>query len=131
MKRFLLINIVLFCFLLTASAQSKKDLEDQRKKTLEEITYVDNLLKETEKEKNESLNELKIIGKKLNLRESVLKGLQDEIMLINGRIDLNTLAIEMMESDLTILKTGLRESRYKFIQGFKGKFGDRLYIVGK
>jgi septal ring factor EnvC (AmiA/AmiB activator) len=120
MKRFLLINIVLFSFLLTASAQSKKDLEDQRKKTLEEITYVDNLLKETEKEKKESLNELKIIGKKLNLRESVLKGLQDEIMLINRRIDLNTLAIEMMESDLTILKQDYEKAVISSFRASKG-----------
>ena len=96
MKGFLLINILLFSGFMTVSAQSKKDLEDQRRKTLEEITYVDNLLKETEKEKKESLNELKIIGKKLNLRESVLKGLQEEIILINERIDLNTMAIDMM-----------------------------------
>lgn len=120
MKRFLLINIVLFSFLLTATAQSKKDLEDQRKKTLEEITYVDNLLKETEKEKKESLNELKIIGKKLNLRESVLKGLQDEIMLINRRIDLNTLAIEMMESDLTILKQDYEKAVISSFRASKG-----------
>ena len=120
MKVLLLINIGLFSVLLTVSAQSKKDLEDQRKKTLEEITYVDNLLKETEKEKKESLNELKIIGKKLNLRESVLKGLQDEIILINGRIDLNTLAIDMMENDLTILKQDYEKAVISSFRASKG-----------
>ena len=120
MKVFLLISIGLLSALLTVSAQSKKDLEDQRKKTLEEITYVDNLLKETEKEKKESLNELKIIGKKLNLRESVLKGLQDEIILINGRIDLNTLAIDMMENDLSILKQDYEKAVISSFRASKG-----------
>jgi len=104
MKRAFVITLLLVSFIWDVKSQSRKDLEEQRKKTLEEITYVDNLLKETAKEKNESLNELKIIGKKLNLRESILKGLQEEIMLISNRIELNTLAINMMESDLSILK---------------------------
>lgn len=104
MKRTFIITLLLFSFFWDVKSQSRKDLEEQRKKTLEEITYVDKLLKETEKEKNESLNELKIIGKKLNLRESILKGLQEEIMLISNRIELNTLAINMMESDLLVLK---------------------------
>ena len=120
MKGLFLINILLVSALLTVNAQSKKDLEDQRKKTLEEITYVDNLLKETEKEKKESLNELKIIVKKLNLRESILKGFQDEITMINGRIDLNTLAIDMMENDLKILKQDYEKAVLSSFRASKG-----------
>jgi septal ring factor EnvC (AmiA/AmiB activator) len=120
MKGLFLINILLVSALLTVNAQSKKDLEDQRKKTLEEIAYVDNLLKETEKEKKESLNELKIIVKKLNLRESILKGFQDEITMINGRIDLNTLAIDMMENDLEILKQDYEKAVLSSFRASKG-----------
>jgi septal ring factor EnvC (AmiA/AmiB activator) len=100
--------------------QGRRDLEDQRRKTLEEISYVDNLLKETAKEKKESLNELKIIGKKLNLRESVLKGLQDEILLLNDRIDLNTLAINMMENDLIVLKQDYENAVLSSFRSTKG-----------
>jgi septal ring factor EnvC (AmiA/AmiB activator) len=104
MKR--LLTAVFFVSLVSsyAGAQTRKDLEEQRQKTLQEISYVDNLLKETSKEKNESLNELNMISRKLNLRESVVKGLQDEISLLNDRIDLNNLATGMMEGDLKILK---------------------------
>ena len=84
--------------------QTKAELEEQRKKTLEEISYVDNLLKETTKEKKESLNELNIIGNKLNLRERVIKGFHDEITLLSDRIELNSIAVDMMESDLMLLK---------------------------
>jgi len=85
-------------------AQTKAELEDKRKTTLNEITYVDNMLKSTAKKKEESMSALKIIGNKLNLRESVIRGMRDEINLMSGRIDLNTIAINMMESDLVDLK---------------------------
>ncbi len=85
-------------------AQTKAELEDKRKATLNEITYVDNMLKSTAKKKEESMSALKIIGNKLNLRESVIRGMRDEINLMTGRIDLNTIAIFMMESDLVDLK---------------------------
>jgi septal ring factor EnvC (AmiA/AmiB activator) len=120
MKRVVVITVLFFGALLALKGQSRRDLEDQRKKTLEEISYVDNLLKETAKEKNESLNELKIIGRKLNLRESVLKGLKDEIILLNDRIDLNTLAINMMESDLLILKKDYEKAVLSSFRTSKG-----------
>lgn len=86
------------------TAQTKTELEEKRKATLEEISYVDNMLKSTSRRKEESMNEIKIIGNKLNLRETVIRGMRDEISLLNYRIDLNTLAINMMESDLVDLK---------------------------
>jgi septal ring factor EnvC (AmiA/AmiB activator) len=92
------------------SAQSKYELEARRKKTLEEISYVDNLLKTTAKEKIESMSAVNMIGKKLALRETVISGMREEISLINERIDLNTLAVEMMEDDLMRLKSDYARS---------------------
>ncbi|HEX2976271.1 MAG TPA: hypothetical protein VHO68_10050 [Bacteroidales bacterium] len=86
------------------SAQSRSDLEAQRKKTLDEISYVDNLIKSTAKEKSEGMNAVKIIGKKLSLRENIIEGMRSEIDLLNSRIELNTIAMEMMEEDLQALK---------------------------
>lgn len=104
MRRIFILSVILALVWLSAMGQSRKDLEEQREKTLQEISYVDNLLKETSRERKESLNELNMISRKLNLRESVVRGLQDEISLLNDRISLNTLAIDMMESDLKVLK---------------------------
>jgi septal ring factor EnvC (AmiA/AmiB activator) len=84
--------------------QTKAELEEKRKATLNEIIYVDNMLKSTAKQKVESMNAVKIIGNKLNLRESVIKNMREEINLFSERIDLNTTAINMMESDLIELK---------------------------
>ena len=97
MRFLVLLGIFLFGFSFYLTAQSKAELEDKRKKTLKEITFVDNLLKTTAKEKDESINAVKIIANKLTLRESVIKGMREEISLFSDRIALNTLAIDMME----------------------------------
>src|SRR5659263_191396 len=85
-------------------AQTKAELEEKRKATLDEIVYVDNMLKTTAKKKEEGMNAVKIIGNKLNLRESVIRGMRFEINLLSDRINLNTVAINMMENDLVDLK---------------------------
>lgn len=120
MKRIFISALLLFGAMFAADCQTKKELEEQRRKTLEEISYVDNLLKETAKEKQESVGELNIIGKKLNLRESVVKGLQEEISLLTDRIDLNNLAINMMESDLRILKQDYEKAVLSSFRSSKG-----------
>lgn len=84
--------------------QTKAELEERRKKALDEIAYVDNMLQATSREKKESMSELKIIGNKLILRESVLTDLRQELDLLKERIDLNLLAIGMMENDLISLR---------------------------
>jgi len=98
--------LVVAFILITQSllAQTRSDLEKKRKDNLEEINYVDNLLKATSKKKEEGMNEIKIIGNKLVLRENIIRGMRDEIALLSDRIDLNTTAINMMESDLIDLK---------------------------
>lgn len=104
MKYLLLTSFILLIAILNLSGQTKAELEQKRNATLNEISYVDNLLKSTAKKKVEGMNEIKIIGNKLNLRESVIRGMRDEINLVTKRIDMNTLAMNMMESDLVELK---------------------------
>jgi murein hydrolase activator len=104
MKCLLTVTILFLVLNLGLSGQTKAELEDKRKKTLEEINYVDNLLKTTSKEKTEGMNAVKIIGRKLDLRESVIRSMREEIDLISERIALNNLAISMMEDDLVKLR---------------------------
>jgi septal ring factor EnvC (AmiA/AmiB activator) len=104
MKYLVLTIFLFFVLLFDLGAQTKAELEQKRNSTLSEINYVDNMLKTTAKKRAESMNEVKIIGNKLNLRESVIRGMREEINLINERIELNTIAIDLMESDLVDLK---------------------------
>lgn len=128
MKRFLVAVVIFMSLHYISVCQTRRDLEEQRKKALEEITYVDNLLKETAREKNENLNDLKIIGRKLNLRESILKGLQDEISLLADRLALNTLALYMMEEDLLVLRRDYEKAVLGSYRSAKGNF-EVAYIL--
>ena len=104
MKFTFLTTFLLWILFVSLNGQTKAELEDRRKATLNEINYVDNMLKSTMKKKEESMNAVKIIGSKLNLRESVIRGMRAEIDLLTEKIDLNTVAINMMENDLIALK---------------------------
>lgn len=102
-----ILKLIITLFLISSQlirGQTKTELEEQRKKALEEIAYVDNLLSNTVKEKSASVNALKILGNKVSLREQIINGMSTEIGLLNDRIELNRQAIEMMENDLILLK---------------------------
>jgi len=116
-----LIIFLSIIFIPFVSGQTRRELEDQRKKTLEEITNVDNLLKQTEKEKNSGINQLKIVGNKLHLRENVISGIKQEIELLTERIELNSLAIDLMEKDLVSMK---RDYAKTIVNSYKARKGN-------
>ena len=128
MNRRIISAFIVFCLAFASYGQTKKELEEQRKKTLEEISYVDNLLKETAKEKKESVSELNIISRKLNLRENMVRGLQEEISLLNDKIGLNNLAVEMMEGDLKVLKMDYEKAVLSSFRSSKGN-NEIAYIL--
>jgi septal ring factor EnvC (AmiA/AmiB activator) len=122
MKRIFFVILLLFgLFQNVLFSQSRAELEAQRQKTIEEIAYVDNLLKANSAQIAEGIKSLSIITNMLGLREKVLAGMREEISLLNRRIELNTLAIIMMENDLAVLKrhyaTAIVNS-YKTIKGY-------------
>ncbi len=128
MKYYILTVLVWFILVSCLNGQSKAELEESRKKTLNEINYVDNLLKTTSKEKSESMNAVKIINNKVNLRESVIKSMQNEISLLSDRIELNTMAITMMEGDLIKLRKDYADA---VINSYRSKKGnpELVYIL--
>lgn len=128
MKYLVLSLLIFFNLFISLNGQSRTELEERRKKTLGEISYVDGLLKSTAKEKSQSMNAMKIIGKKLTLRESVIKGMHEEITLLTDRINLNTIAIEMMEEDMVELK---KEYARAVVNSYRLQKGnpDLVYIL--
>jgi septal ring factor EnvC (AmiA/AmiB activator) len=121
MRLLLFILFLLFGIYYGLQGQTKAELEERRNKTLDEIAYVDNLLKSTAREKSESMNDVTIIGKKLSLRESMIFDMQEEINLLSDRINLNVMAIDMMEGDLAGLKNDYKRA---VINSFKAKKGN-------
>ena len=118
MKRIILLQLLYFSACVVLSGQNRSAIEAQRKKTLDEIAYVDNLLLNTSKEKSASISALKILGSKLNLRESVISGINEEIELLKRRIELNRIAVDIMDEDLIKLR---REYSNAIINSYKSK----------
>ncbi len=120
MRRVLQVFIACFLSTFILCGQSRAELEELRKKNLQEIEYVDRMLKTTATQKSENLNELRVIGKKLNLREKLINEYGQEIGLLEYRISLNRLATEMLEEDLNNLKSEYARSiasAYKVSKG--------------
>ncbi len=101
-------------------AQSRSELEEKRRKNLEEIEYVDKLLKSTSAQKSANLNELQVIGSKLSLREKLIREYGQEIGLLEYRINLNTQAGLMLEEDLGKLKKEYEKSIVSAYKSTKG-----------
>ncbi len=120
MRRISLIFIFLIAAGISLAGQSRAELEDLRKKNLQEIEYVDRMLKTTATQKTENLNELRVIGKQLNLREKLINEYGKEISLLEYRISLNRLATEMLEQDLGNLK---KEYANSIVSAFKATKG--------
>ncbi len=104
MKKLIILIVIVTIYPEGASGQTREELEGRRAKTLEDIEYVDNMLKSTAREKSEGISALKILGSKLTLRESVITGMGEEIDLLSERIEINEIGLNMMESDLVKLK---------------------------
>ncbi len=120
MKRVILSAMLMTGALLAGYGQSRAELEEMRKKNLEEIEYVDRMLKSTATQKSENLNELRVIGKKLDLREKLINEYGQEISLLEYRISLNRTAGEMLEEDLNNLKSEYAKSIVSAYKATKG-----------
>ncbi len=120
MRKVLSIVILFSVSIIVVNGQSRAELEEMRKKNLQEIEYVDRMLKSTSSQKSENLNELRVIGKKLGLRERLINEYGQEINLLEYRISLNNLAIEMLEQDLNDLKTEYANSIISAYKASKG-----------
>lgn len=120
MKKPFSVWILFAITLFTLNGQSRKELEEQRKKTLQEIEYVDNMIKQTEKQKITGLNELKVLGNKAELHEKVIANLNDEYKLIRERIELNNLALSIMEEDLEKVKKEYEKAVLNAYKASKG-----------
>ncbi|MFW5759833.1 MAG: murein hydrolase activator EnvC family protein [Cyclobacteriaceae bacterium] len=102
--RQLLLFILLFSFSFTGWAQNKKELEQQKNRTLQDIKETQKILEQTEDEKVVSLGQLHAIRKQIEARESLIKSINHEINLLNTEIKEVELLIFSLEEDLKNLK---------------------------
>ena len=104
-----------FVFLMsfTAFSQTRKQLENQRKKYKSEITKLNKLLfNEAQKEKN-ALEDLKDINQKIEVRNKLIKSINLEARVLSNEIKTNERKIAKLNKNLAALKADYAEMIYK------------------
>jgi len=102
--KYLLIGIILVFTYSNLYAQNKKDLEEKKNKTLEEIELTNKILKDVEQSKTAGLNKLLIIQKRISLREKLISDINQEIYSIDKDIDRKSNEIKRLENEIKVLK---------------------------
>ena len=119
--RQLLFFILLFCLSFSVQAQkSKKELEQQKKRTLQDIKNTQKILEQTEDEKVVNLGQLHAINKQIEARESLIRSINHEISLLNSEIKEVELVIFSLEEDLKNLKKEYASMVYITYKANKG-----------
>lgn len=119
----MIIGLVLFsgkCF-----CQTRKELEKERVKTMEEIEFTSKVLKRTKRYRKESLNQLIIVKEKINKRNVYIRTLEDEIDLLNKKISDNSWIIASLANDLM----KIRGEYEKIIVGSYKKSKNQDHII--
>ena len=99
-----------FLFLLLALStfvsfgQTRKELENQRRKLNKEISKVNNLLFKKKKEKSNALDDLKDINQKINVRQRLIGNITSEITVISKEISSNEKKLNAYQKELDVLK---------------------------
>jgi septal ring factor EnvC (AmiA/AmiB activator) len=88
----------------SAGAQTKKQLEEQRNKLLEQIIFTKKQIEDVQKKKSTSLNQLVTLKKQIQVRERLIENYGNEVSLAQQQIDQMGAVIEALERDLQKLK---------------------------
>jgi len=103
-NRFIIVIVSLIISACNLQAQTVKELEQQRKQTLQTLELTNKLLNETKKSKNTSLNKLSILSKNINERKTLIKGMSTEIGKMDEQIGQLTQERTKLENNLKDLK---------------------------
>lgn len=107
--------IAFLCFLMGFSsvAQTRKQLEKQRKELQKEITKVNQLLFKTKKEKSNALDDLSNLKKRISVRERLIKTINLEARVLGVEIKKNEKEIVKLNKKLDYLKTDYAKMIYE------------------
>lgn len=94
-------------------SQSRKELENRRKKLNKEIEKINNLLFETKKEKTDALDDLKDLSQKITVRERLIETIELETEELSKEIKENEKKIEQNNKELASLKADYADMVFK------------------
>ncbi|HOY38556.1 MAG: peptidoglycan DD-metalloendopeptidase family protein [Bacteroidales bacterium] len=123
------IFLMLFCLMASVTfSQSRKELENKKKKVLQDIDYTNKLLKENEAKKVDSYNNLLLINKKVESRQELILSIGEELAIIDEHIDDNKMVLDLMQEDLKRLKDEYAEMIY-FAYKNRNTYSSIMFIL--
>ena len=96
--------IVLLFGVLSVTAQTRKELESQRKKLKKEIEQVNKLLFNEKKKEKNTLEDLKDLNKKIEVRKQLVDAINVEATMLSKDIKNNQIALDKLKEKLAKLK---------------------------
>jgi septal ring factor EnvC (AmiA/AmiB activator) len=94
----------LLLFPLSAFSQSKKELEEKRKKLLRDIEVTNTLLKKTTKSKEATYDRYVALQSQIERREKLIQNIENEITASEKGIERNAAVIASLERDIRKMK---------------------------
>jgi len=110
--RIIVIVISLLTVPFTIHAQNVKDLEAQRKRTLQSLENTNKMLNETKHSKRSTLNKLTIIKKNISVRKVLIKNIGTEI----GQLDIQIGQLDQEKRKLETRLQTLKSDYAKLVQ---------------
>ncbi|CAM1365587.1 Septal ring factor EnvC, activator of murein hydrolases AmiA and AmiB [Tenacibaculum sediminilitoris] len=103
---------------MSSFAQSRKELENRRKKLKNEIEQVNNLLFKTKKKKSSALDDLKDLNQKISVRKRLIETIELETKLLSKEIKSNEQQLKKYNDELKKLKDDYRDM---VVKSYKSK----------
>jgi septal ring factor EnvC (AmiA/AmiB activator) len=110
---FYLIFTMLLFSCLSSFSQTKKELEQQRKKLNREIVQVNNLLFQQQKREKNVLEDLADLNQKIGIRLSLINTINSEAKLLSREINKNKKEIAKLGKELAVLKADYARMIFK------------------
>lgn len=122
-------NLCLLLLLVSTllSAQSRKELEEQKKQKQKEIEFTQKLLDETSQKQRKNINYVYILNRQIRNREQLIKTEETVLDMLNTSIVQSQTFIQALENDVTSLKKEYAEMLY-FAYKNRGEFDYLLYL---
>ncbi|MBN2273204.1 MAG: peptidoglycan DD-metalloendopeptidase family protein [Bacteroidales bacterium] len=116
MKRWkvIIVFMVIMMGIVCAYPQIKKksELENNRKKTIEEIELTSKLIKDTQAKSKESTHELNLVNHKIKMQNALIKNIEEEIEFVDKQINENNNRISEIENNQEKIKRNYARSIY-------------------
>lgn len=126
-------QVIIFLFFLlsawgTVSAQTLRELQEQRKKTEESIALTNKMLEKNSKSKNQELSNLKLLSRKISYREKLISDISKETIALENVIGEKELTIASYNTDLEAMKANYAEL-VQYIWTRRSPYDQFMYVL--